>query len=181
MSFGGLWQIDIQKSNETEFWTNVYHCDRASFSEAKDTALAIVAAEKTIHTQHVQFVSMRIRAYPSGGQQGTVFQLDGTGAVGASEFLPLFNVARVTFSVEQGRPSRKYYRLPVGEGEQQYGVWTPSKITFLNNLLTAMLNIPGLCDESGNEFVGISLVPQVGMRQLRRGSKRRAAPVIPVS
>lgn len=173
-----IYQIDIEKGNETERWTNVYHVQTSSFINAHTSGDLIVAQEKRLHTQHIQFLQMRIRPYPSAGQQGTVYQLSGVGDRSAGEFIPLFNVGRVTFTVEQGRPSRKYYRLPVGEGEQQYGTFLTSFVTTINAILVDFLNIAGLCDESGNEFLAVTLVPTVGMRQLRRGSKRRASPVL---
>lgn len=178
MSFGGIWQIDIQKNLGTEWWTNVYFSNASSLAAAKTVGDNLVSLEKLIHGNVVSFTQMRVRPYPSGGQQGTVFQLTGVGAVGVGDYLPLFNVARVTLTVAAGRPSRKYYRLPVGEADQAGGVWTTPKLTSLNTSLAGLVTTSNVTDESGNVFISATVVPNVGMRQLRRGSKRKVTPVI---
>lgn len=178
MSFGGIWQIDIQKQLGTEYWTNVYFSDAGTLPAAKTVGDNLVANEKLIHANIVNFIQMRIRPYPSGGQQGTVYQLSGVGSVSTADYLPLFNVARVTLTVASGRPSRKYYRLPVGEADQANGTFIPAKVSSLNTSLASFITTANLTDESGNVFTAATVVPTVGMRQLRRGSKRRATPVI---
>lgn len=173
-----IWQIDIEKSLGGERWTNVYFSNAASLAAAANVGTTIVNSEKLLHMNVVNFSQMRVRPYPALGAQGTVYQLGGTGSVTAFDYLPLFAVGRVTLTVAAGRPSRKYYRMPIREDEQANGIFIASKVTSVNTTLGQMIQIAGLTDESGNAFVSATLVPEVGMRQLRRGSKRRATNVL---
>jgi hypothetical protein len=176
-----LWQIDVQKSYGTEYWTNVYHVDRADLAAARDSGDDIVAAERAVHTGDIAFVSMRISPFPIGTGEGTVFPLSLAGQAAAATFLPLFNVARYDMAVGVGRPSRKYLKLPVAEADQENGAWTgPARVRLNVEYSQRIVLVPGLCDVDGQPILTCALNPNVGMRQLRRGSKRKLLPVIPL-
>ncbi len=176
MSASGLWQVDVQKRLGSEHWTNVYHLNYPSFGEAKSAADQIVTVEKGFHGGEVNFVSYRLAPFPAFGTQGTIINLTGTGQQGISPYVPLFNTLNAVFTPSQGRVSRKYYRLPVFENTQENGTFSSTFIQAYAPYLVDMLAITGLCDVFGRSFIGASFVSAVGMRQLRRGSKRRLGP-----
>lgn len=178
MSGNSIWQVDIEKQLGTEYWTNVYHVLAGSQGSAKITGDEIVAAEKSFHNSLIGFTKMRVRPYPSQGAQGTIFPLTGNGAYASPQYLPLFCTANVIGAVPIGRPCRKYYRCGIDEALQAGGSLTTQGIDFFTTNLIQLNAIEELCDESGQLIDTWTIYPQVGMRQLRRGSKRRVQPVI---
>jgi hypothetical protein len=177
------WQVDIQKRLGTEYWTNVYHVASSSLASAQAFAQSLVTeVEVPLHTADVLFVSFSVRPFP-GPSEGTITPLNVVGGQPAGDYLPLWNVARVDFPAPTGRPSRKFYRLPIKEGEQGSGVLTPAIVTAYQGILNNYFASPasaGLIDVDGQLLVSGTLKAAVGMRQLRRGSKRRLLPVIPL-
>lgn len=179
-----VYQIDIEKSyspttGSTVYWTNVYHVEAASLASAITSGQSIVTLEKTIHTTATSFTKMRTRQAGTTGNTGTITPLTGTGSRSNTGPLPLFNVFRIDFGVVSGRPSRKYIRGPVITGDNTSGAVTTSTVTTIqNSYVTPLLNMGVLCDPQGQAFVNGTVWPFVGMRQLRRGSKRKATPVI---
>lgn len=176
------WQIDIQKKLGTEYWTNVYHVARSNQAAAAAAADFWVGIERSIHSEDVQFVSYRVAPFP-GPSEGTIYPIGLFGSRPTADSLPLFNVLRVDFPAPTGRPSRKYYRLPVREGDQANGSFTSAAMTDFINQFVATFEDPdsaGLIDVDGQLLTSATPMITVGMRQLRRGSKRRLQPVIPV-
>jgi hypothetical protein len=177
-----LFQMDSQKVYQNEYWTNRYILSATDLSTAVTAAGFIRAAERACHYDIVTLDKYRV----SDMVQGTdVYQVisdnvAGTRASSGGQFLPLFNVIRVDFNtVGGGRPSRKYLRAPIGEGEQNGGVLDPAVITFyMNNFVTPLVALGNFVDVDGQAFSTGSVFRLVGMRQLRRGSKRKATPVI---
>ena len=123
---------------------------------------------------------MRVRPYGVPGNVGTIVPLTGTGARTAVDSLPLFNVWRVDFAVAVGRPNRKYLRGPIAEGDQASGLISPSITSTIltTNYINPLLALGVLVDTQGNSVTSGNAWPYVGMRQLRRGSKRKTTPVI---
>ena len=181
MSAGGpLWQIDIQKRLAGEYWTNVYHCVASTPASAQFVADELVTLERGIHMGNVEFVSYRFAAFP-GPSEGTVIPIGAFGNGAIASFLPLFNVMRVDFPATSGRPSRKYYRQPVAEANQENGVWIPTALAGFQANFTNFAATPvssQLVDVDGQLLQEGRISPSVGMRQLRRGSKRRLQPII---
>lgn len=94
-----------------------------------------------------------VEAIPSGDQRGTL----NTG--GAGDFYNPNVVARVELNVAGGRPSRKYVRIPlieswVANGGRNIGL--TSVQTALETAFASAIATPGLRDESGNSFSGIT-------------------------
>jgi hypothetical protein len=173
------YQIVIQKALGTEYWVNDYHVDVASFDAARTAGQQIAAIERDNSHGQVSFINYRVKIVSDIITQGTIFPLGYNGTGGDYEYLPLFNVIRVDMAPDQGRPGRKYYKLPVPEGGQSNGQLTTATITNVNNgLCLPLLNLGVLCKSNGDNFTSIACNPRVGMRQLRRGSRRRQTPVI---
>jgi hypothetical protein len=174
------YQIDIQKVLGTEYWTNVYHVSAASLTAARDIMFDIVDEEKKIHHTNVSFDRYRVALMPVSGGSFLTGGLSGPGLATGPADVPLFAVARVEFSTGFGRPGIKMYRGCLTEGDivdttaLSSGIQTYFNGTWIPGLLAAA----PLEKINGTGFVGGSLSPTVGMRQLRRGSRRRTEPVI---
>jgi hypothetical protein len=179
-----IYQIDIEKSfspttGNTVYWTNVYHVNTADLASAITAGNSIVTLEKTIHANATTFTKMRTRNTSDLAQAGTITPLTGTGGRAATNPLPLFNVFRIDFGVSSGRPSRKYIRGPLGSGDSTNGAVTSTTVTTIqNSFIAPMLNLNVVTDPQGQPWLNGTVWPYVGMRQLRRGSKRKTTPVI---
>lgn len=172
-----IWKIDIEKNMAGEYWTNVYHALVTDTSAAQSVANAIVAVERACHGTQVNFDKYRVQNTNPLGQQGTITNINLQGLVTKTGPLPLFCVARVDISVAVGRPSRKYLRLPIVPSEISSGVFTSAFLTSLGTqYLTPIVGVANICDESGQSFLNAVCAAALGMRQLRRGSKRRVLP-----
>lgn len=179
-----LFQIDVEKRLVNEFWTNVYYADATSLDQCRDLIGLISVREKAIHGNNVDFVRGRARTKAQGDDIYAIVPIGGFGTRPAATFLPLFNTFNVVMTTEVGRPSRKYYRPPVGEGDQDNGILLAGTVTLVNNQIGALIEdfqTAGATwvDIDGQPIVSVACSSIVGMRQLRRGSKRRARPVLP--
>jgi hypothetical protein len=178
-----FWQVDVQKRLGTEYWTNVYHCARSNQESAKLFAEGVIALERILHQNIVAFISYRVAPFP-GPSEGTIVPIGLFGTGGTNTYLPLFNVLRVDFPAPTGRPSRKFYRLPLAENAQIDGNIEPTLVAAYQVHVDNYFASPdsaGMIDVDGQLLVSGRVMPPVGMRQLRRGSRRRITPVIPVA
>ena len=179
-----VFQVDIEKSfspttGTTVYWTNVYHVNTADQAAAVTAGQSIVTLEKTIHSTLTTFTKMRVRQYSVLSAAGTIVPLTGTGARSTTGPMPLFNVFRIDFSVASGRPNRKFIRGPLAGSDNSSGAVTPSTVTTINNnYIAALLGLNVVVDTQGQPILSGVVYPYVGMRQLRRGSKRKTTPVI---
>lgn len=178
-----IYQVDIEKSltvggTNTVYWTNVYHVEADNSGDAINSGQGIVTAEKKVHLGSVSYTKMRVQATSPLAMSGTIVPLTGTGGRAGSSYLPLFNVFRVDFNVGGGRPSRKYLRGPVLPADVSNGAMQSAAITLINTYVTDLLNLSVVCDPQGQNFVSGALFPNCGMRQLRRGSKRKTTSVL---
>lgn len=174
-----LWQIDVEKVLGTEYWTNVYHVDATSQADAATQGLAIALYEQDLHNVDINLTKYRVSPFP-GPSEGTIYPLNLPGQGPDGDRLPLFNVLRVDFAVTTGRPSRKYYRIGITEGEQVDGRLTDAAREGYEAVVLAFVNDPDIhyVDVDGQPIVQGTVYPLVGMRQLRRGTRRRTTPVI---
>lgn len=174
-----LYKVDVQKRVGAEYWTNVYWVDSSDLGAAGDSAADIVAAEVACHGTGVTFDKLRISLAGSPGTFVTT-GLTGNGThTLEGTMLPLFNTLNIDFTPEVGRTSKKYLRGCMGEGDIEFDEVSAAILANqADDYITAILAVAGICDEDGNPFVTGFAKDKVGMRQLRRGSKRRTAPVI---
>lgn len=179
------YQVDIEKRLGEEYWTNVYYVFSDTLTDADAAAGEILAYEQNMHLDIVTFTKLRVRTQVEGDEVYISRPVAVNGerpTVG--EYLPLFNVCRVDLGTTSGRPSRKFYRLPLLEGDQQNGQLVGSLVSIVDsNLQGLSLALEGLVsswvDVDGQQIVAIAVFPDVGMRQLRRGSRRRTTPILP--
>jgi len=183
MSFSGVYQIDIQKVLGSEYWTNRYHVTAGSFTEALAAGEEIAQAERAQTLSSVTFVSLRASVPGPENDSYQVQPLGYSGGIGGGSIsMPLFVVVRVTFSKGPGRPDVKYLKAMANNDSLQDPFnYKDSVVTGINNGYVALVfAVEGLCDAGGNSYVSASVDKRVGMRQLRRGSKKRDEPIIPV-
>jgi hypothetical protein len=172
----------VEKRLGTEYWTNVYHVQAADQAVAQAAANNIVSIERGLHYEVVEITKYRLSPYP-GPSEGTVYPINVFGLAGpAGDMLPLFNVVRADFPAPVGRPSRKYYRGALTEGDQANGNLVEARAAAVQTAL-ARLGQEGdlaaaLVDVDGQALADARVSRLVGMRQLRRGSRRRLAPII---
>ena len=173
-------QVDIQKVVGTEYFTNVYHLEAASLTDAQTMGFAIVDAEKLIHHENVLFDRMRVSAMPVSGGVFIATGLTGPGLAPGPADVPLFVVARMEFTTGFGRPGIKMYRGVLTEGDLVgLDALSTAFITFMSGWVGDLIDaVPTLQKVNGEIFVGGSVSPTPGMRQLRRGSAKRTEPVI---
>lgn len=179
-------QVDIEKVRDGEFWTNRYFIDRGTLAIANLAAEDIVAGERTFHRTGITFSKMRVRTTTPGDDAFITTPLSGTGEVSPSgNYLPLFNVVRADFSIVQGgRPSRKYYRVGLCGGDVEPGYTFNS--SYVNLILTALTDMMDavaaggspILDPDNQSWEAATVFPQIGMRQLRKGSRRRTEPIL---
>lgn len=178
-----LYTVDVQKVQGTEYWTNRYVISSATLGAAAIDAEPIIAAEQAIHTWNVRLDRYRVRPLAAGGDNYIIVPLgaDGTYNGGAlASQLQLFNVVRADFAVAEGRPSRKYYRVGLTESMVAGPTLEETYRALVDAALETMrLDMGGaFVDVDGQAINGATVFPATGMRQLRRGSRRRLTPII---
>lgn len=175
-----LYQVDIEKLYRGEYWTNRYVLNAASIDEAHAVGGNIVAYERAIHLATVDFTKYRTSDFVKGNDLYIVGTLGLKGqALTTTDYLPLFCCCRVDFSVGYGRPSRKYLRLPLEEANQNDGGLVAAFRDSVNTkYIQPLVALAAFVDVDGQKLVSGSVFPQVAMRQLRRGSKRKLQPVL---
>jgi hypothetical protein len=172
-------QIDIEKNWTTEYWTNVYHVAATDLDDAKDQAELIIAVEQDIHNTAFTITKYRVSPYP-GPSEGSIVAVNAPGEGPSGDMLPLFNVIRVDFPAPVGRPSRKYYRNGLTEAEQANGELSDTARDGYQAVVDGLTTNPDihLVDVDGQVLGVGNVFKAVGMRQLRRGSRRRTEPII---
>lgn len=179
------YQIDIQKgSGPDNYWTNVYHLQVDSYAEAEEKTYDIVDYEKSIHTAYVDFLSARIKQVGTAFGVSRILPLTGNGVYphGTGDILPPFNTLRVDFGVTLGLPGRKYLRVYPSESMITGSNFNDAYLVAVqDNYANLLVAITGFVSPDGLDYTsGVAKKP-IQMRQLRRGSKRKAKPVIPLA
>lgn len=179
----GVYNIDVQKRLGTEYWTNRYHCVALTLEEALQIGLELSAKEAVVTVSEVSFVSVRASTpQPNDG----VYLVEQTnysgGVVTPTHALPLFVVVRVTFTKGPGAPDVKYYKgMANPDALADAFNYKQATVNALQiDLAAALLATEGLSSQAGLPYTNIKVDQRVGMRQLRRGSKKRDEPVIPI-
>jgi len=174
-----LFKVQVFKrlfSQEHE-WSNVYHVESADMGGAAVMADVIAAAEESFHYNNVFFTKARV-SNPGFANDFTIVTLNVAGFGGdALDQLPLWNVVRASLNVQFGRPSFKFYRLPLREQDQTNGVINNGLATTITTALTPLLATPtsdGIVDESDHFFTGVTVDTLVHERQVHRRRRRRS-------
>lgn len=176
-----LFSIDIEKVYG-ETWTNRYICEADDLASATSLSSVYLGAEAAIHSNIVTISRARISSMAEGDDAYQIVQVNTQGSRNTTgETLPLWNVVRVDFTaIGGGRPSRKYLRLPIYEGDQASGALGNTIMSLVETSYVTPLIAPSAMyrDVDGQSFASGQVFPRVAMRQLRRGSRRRTTPVL---
>lgn len=174
----GLWTVDVEKMFLGEYWTNRYVVAAADLASASVIGNAIVGIERAILFTPVLVTKFRVS---DGAPLTDIYQVFNVNAFGVATgtpelMLPLFNVVRFDFNTAGGgRPSRKYFRGALSEGGIIFNSIHPDALTFLNaQYAQPLVDLAGFVDVDNQQITSGSAYPFVSMRQLRRGSKRKA-------
>jgi hypothetical protein len=186
------WLISLRKAINTNGiaykWSNTY------FAEAGDAvgALGIGAriwleGERLFHKDlaflYEVYVNETGDAPFSPGSIGTVDVgvrrgLSIAGPSTTDVLLPPFNVVRVDFSVVSSRPSLKFYRLPLMEGDITAGQLVQARINEIQAGLAGLAGITSLVDVDGQDWTGSASIKSITSRRLGREASL-AVPVGP--
>lgn len=173
-------KIDLQFKLGTEYWTNVFYTNASSVATAKVWVDDLVDAIQGAVQNSVTIDKARITPSPYIANTYTDYPIGVAGTGGSTSPAPLFNVVRWKFGKAVGRAVNHYFRggvTPSNIGAD--GNFTSAAQTFNTSIADAVGALsPAPCDRNGNAYTTFSAAPAVGMRQLRRGSKRRITPVI---
>jgi hypothetical protein len=160
-----------------EYWTNVYHVVADNPVAGLTVCDAIVTAEAAFHKNTVTITKARVddMVVNTDVYATKVYNTPGALAPGA-DLLPLFNTVRIDWgNVAGGRPSRKYYRGALDDNDANFTALGAGIQSRMAAFIIAMIGTT-FCDEHGHDINSGALFPQVQMRQLRRGSKKKVTP-----
>lgn len=172
-------ETTIEKSLYGEFWVNRYYLDAPDLASASALAEQIYDAERTIHRAMVVFTKLSVRSTVLNDfvYQSIPLNQPGLNANPTGNMMPLFAVARVDLSVAASKPSRKYLRGVLSEDDVNAMDVSSTMVTFINtNYVNVIAGIAGLCDPQKADIYGGACSPKTGIRQLRRGSKKKLIP-----
>lgn len=158
-----------------EYWTNIYW-HPGSLAEAGVAAAAIAEAERSRTWNGVTFTKWRVDDGVQNTDNFATTIMNTLGEIVMPDPMPLFVVARIDFTVAgNGRPSRKYLRAVLDEAKVS-GMKISADAVANLTAYAGEVGSTGVCDVDGQDIVGGACNPNVGMRQLRRGSKKKATP-----
>jgi hypothetical protein len=178
-----LFTVQVFKHLGATKWTNVYHLDAVDLASAVAATDHIKALEQAIHYNVVNIDYARVSTFAEGDNVFETVPINATGGrdLAGVDYLPLFNTMRVDISVDGGgRPSRKYYRIPIPESFNSNGNLDSAQVSFLEGAVqTAITDLAAdatpLVDPDGQEWNIATGFHQVQMRQLHR-KRRRSSP-----
>lgn len=165
-------------------WANTYLLDAADLLAAQGMADSIVAAETALHYETVIYDRVLVSStVPLDGVfEVTPLSTTGTRNADGVQMLPLFNTVRVDFhAVGGGRPSRKYYRAPIGEFEQADGLLNLDTLaswqSLIDTFVAALASASVAWVDPQSQVIDAGAVQRpVQMRQLHRKRKKSVTP-----
>lgn len=161
------------------YWSNVYYSNAADPVAAVPDAGAAVAAERPLYPSWITITKARIddNVPMSDVSHTLIYNLGGLRAGQSGDPMPAWVVARVDFQVGlSGRPSRKYLRFVLHEGDTSATELNPAMLAMLQTYANAIIDAPGIVDVDGQIFNGGAPFRGPAMRQVRRGSKKKVIP-----
>lgn len=171
--------VDVEKQMGSEFWSNRYFLNAPDLADAVAAARTIALAERKITSAAAVFTKMSVRSTTPGSEVYTTVPMNFRGdrsGLGAEHY-PLFAVVRVDFAVERGRPSRKYLRGVIFENEANGFQLANGIIDVVTaEYVTPLVALQQYVDIDNSAITEGTVKPDVAMRQLRRGSKKKSTP-----
>jgi len=159
-------------------YSNVYYVNTGTLQDGAGYAQSIALVEQALHLSDIAFDRYRVSTLPENDDLYVTGLLGFQGNRQANwvtgDPLAIHNVVLVKMLTAIGRPSLKYYRGILREGDVRvHEIDQGVRDLVTNTLNTLLTNQVPLCQEDGTPIVGILTAPNVGSRQLRRGSRRR--------
>lgn len=180
-----VFQVDTEKALNGRNWSNRYLMIADTIESARVMSGEIIDAERTVTASQVTFTKWRVSAFGIDSPQYIVTPLNLPGLRVVTDMLPLFNVVRVDIFAGAYAPGRKYLHGCLGEQDQSSGLLTQTAIDFFQTSyadiivgVTTLIVGSGLPPDGQRAIESASVFREVGMRQLKRGSKRKTAPII---
>lgn len=174
-----VFQVDVQTRAGAIYISNMYHVVAASLEAAREQALSIIDIQRATLPTFWSITAFRV-ATPAEYDNQFVSEpvsIPGTRTIGQA--MPPFVRFRVDFRQGFRRPCRKFL-IGVAESDSDGDTFTQAAIDFIrDSYINPILDVPDLvlCGPDGSLILGGDLSKNVGMRQLRRASKRKK-PVI---
>lgn len=180
MAIFGIQLFKTHPLNGSREWSNVYHVRCATSLIAIGIADEIIAAERTFHNVSTVFARARAFSITPGDDDFQTSVINENGLrTDPSQNYPLWDTLRVDITVVGGgRPSRKFYRLPLGEADvvnlEVDGTLRSSVDTALEGLRVSLdTATTPLVDLDDQPWQDVAAFHAVQMRQLHRKRRRR--------
>lgn len=178
-----IYKVEIFKQWLGETWANVYHVSAATLEVAADAINRLAAMERQFHLDEVLFLYGRATDLVAGTDAYFTRPINDVGLRGvATDPLPPFVTLRVDIgTVGGGRPSRKYYRGVLQEGDTNRTTLLGSLGNIAQQAIdSAKSDLSGLgielVDVDGQVWADPSTYGRPQMRQLHRRRKKPATP-----
>ena len=168
-----IYQVDVQLNYYGEYITNVYHVDTPTIDAAAAAALDIVDIHAALVVATVNYNHVRVSSpTPADNVYLSIpINVPGTRSAGSQD-MPPFCRFRVDMSVGATRPLRKFLMSPQ-QDDCVGGGLTPTAQTFVaTNYCTPLVALGVVCSPAGLPVISAGVDQRVGMRQLKRASKR---------
>lgn len=174
------YRIQIQKTLGADSWSNVYLTDDPNLLDAQDLSALLLTFEQHIHMDIVLFDFILISTFAPDDRVFRHLPINQPGLVGPNPYLPLYNTARLDLTTSSSDPARKYYRLPIDEGQQSNGLIVGGALATLtaafNTYMVATSVLEHIVTNTGHTVVAGSFHAPVQMRQLHRKRKKKLVP-----
>jgi len=174
-----VFKVDIQTNYYGTFITNSYHVEAANLLTASNNGVAIANIQKTLIPSSVVIDTIRASTDALGDEvfYTRAVVIPGTRS-GGGDALPTFCRWRVDMSIGFRRPLRKFLLEPT-ETDTTGGGFSNAALAFIQTAYCDPLVALGyVCGPDGTVINSAACNQRVGMRQLRRGSRRRTTPII---
>lgn len=181
-----LFRVQVFKThplNGDREWSNDYFVRASTLTLASGAATTIRIAEQAFHNVATIFTKSRTSSVTPHDDAFVTEIVNEPGTrTNPSNNLPLFDVVRVDMSVVGGgRPSRKYYRLPLGTSDVANLVVDSTLRSTIDAALSALiadLNTAATpwVDPDDQEINDAAAAEKVGMRQLHRKRRKKTTP-----
>jgi hypothetical protein len=170
-----IFQVDIQKNLYGVFITNMYNVNVATIEDAIGAGVSIANLEARLLPPDFKIDFYRVSTPAEGDDvfASVPVNIPGTRSTLGTQVMPYFNRFRVDMSQGFRRPLRKFLLLML-EGDQEAGNLTAAALEMVNIQYASPLVALGyVCGPTGVIITTAACKGPVGMRQLRRASKRK--------